>query len=190
MAQSFTLTTILVLLAGLTACAGSPPRQESQIAPTANLSAYRTFGWKRVGDAATEEPMRIVDANIRTAIRAEFTRRGYQEVESNAEILLTYDSEAQEKLKSSPFRIGIGVGSFGSNVGGSVNVGTPSVQSINEGRLSIHVIDAAENREVWVGTVEKRIDKKPLDAAGVAQLVALALQDFPVQAGSKPAALP
>ncbi len=189
MPNSLAPITVLVLLTGLTACAGSPPRQESQIAPTANLSAYRTFGWKPVGDAATAEPMRIVDANIRTAIRAELTRRGYQEVENNAEILLTYDSEAQEKLKSSPFRIGIGLGSFGSNVGGSVNVGTPSVQSINEGRLSIHVIDAAENREVWVGTVEKRIDKKPLDAAGIAQLVALALQDFPVQAGSKPAGL-
>jgi hypothetical protein len=189
MPNSLVPITVLVLLAGVTACAGSPPRQESQVAPAANLAAYRTFGWKPVGDAASQEPLRIVDANIRTAIRAELTRRGYVEAESNAEILLTYDSEAQAKLKSSPFRIGIGLGSFGSNVGGSVNVGTPSVQSINEGRLSIHVIDAAENREVWVGTVEKRIDKQPLDADGVAALVALALQDFPVQAGSKPAAL-
>jgi hypothetical protein len=85
-------------------------------------------------------------------------------------------------VKSNPFQVGIGMGSFGGNVGGSVNVGSPSVKSYQEGELTIHVIDAAANKEVWYGSVSGEVDKTALDAATVARAVGIAMQDFPRRA--------
>jgi hypothetical protein len=41
------------------------------------------------------------------------------------------------------------------------------------------VADAARNQEVWYGTVTGRADRQSLDAAAVARVVALAMEDFP-----------
>ncbi len=176
-------TTVLgtCLLAALAGCSMSTPDRQSQTAPDANLASYGTFGWRpAVGDAA-DEPLRIVDAHVRSAIRAELTRRGYAEAEANPELLITWETIAADRVKPSPFQIGIGVGSFGRRGGGSVNVGSPSVQNFTEGRLAIHVLDAAGNREVWFGTGAERIDGRNLDAEGAARVVALVLRDFPAR---------
>ncbi len=171
---------VSALLAGGCTSPSSPER-ESQTAPDANFAAYRTFGWQPPPAASSDEPMRLLDSNIRTAIGAEMTSRGYTEVKDDPELWVAYETAADERLKSSPFRIGIGLGSFGSNVGGSVNVGSPSVQSYREGRLIIHVVDAAANRELWFGSIAGSMDKRKLDAATVARAVALAMQDLPAR---------
>ena len=170
---------LIVLLAGCT----TPPRpdHQSQTAPDANFAAYRTFGWQPPPAASSDEPLRLLDTNIRTAIRAEMTKRGYTEVQDDPQLRVAYETAADEKLKSNPFRIGIGLGSFGSNMGGSVNVGSPSVQSYREGRLIIHVVDAAANRELWYGSIAGSIGKGSLDADAVARAVALAMQDLPAR---------
>jgi hypothetical protein len=172
----------LILVATLAACTTPPPPDhESQIAPDANFSAYRTFGWQPPPAGSADEPTRLLDTNIRTAIRAEMTRRGYTEVEADPQLRVAWETAADERIKSNPFRIGIGLGSFGSNVGGSVNVGSPSVQSYREGRLIIHVLDAAANRELWFGSIAGSIEKSRLDAEAVARAVALAMQDLPAR---------
>ncbi|MEO8445151.1 MAG: DUF4136 domain-containing protein [Gammaproteobacteria bacterium] len=177
--QTILASLLLAALAGCTTA--SAPERISQTAPDANLTVYRTFGWRpAVGDQA-DAPLRIVDANIRSAIRAELSRRGYAEAATNPELLITWETLAEERVKPSPFQIGVGIGSFGRRGGGSVNVGTPGVQSFQEGRLAIHVLDAAANREVWYGTGAERIAGKNLDAEGVGRVVALVLQDFPAR---------
>jgi hypothetical protein len=172
----------LLLLTMLAACTTPPPPDhQSQTAPDANFSAYSTFGWQPPAADATDEPMRLLDTNIRTAIRAEMTRRGYTEVDADPQLRVAYETAADERLKSNPFRIGIGLGSFGSNMGGSVNVGSPSVQSYREGRLIVHVVDAAANRELWFGSIAGSMGKGKLDADAVARAVALAMQDLPAR---------
>ncbi len=170
---------LIMLLAGCTS--PPPPDHQSQTAPDANFAAYRTFGWQPPPAASSDEPLRLLDTNIRTAIGAEMTKRGYTEVQDNPQLRIAYETAADERLKSSPFRIGIGLGSFGSNIGGSVNVGSPSVQSYREGRLIIHVVDAAANRELWYGSIAGTMEKGKLDADAVARAVALAMQDFPAR---------
>lgn len=179
---------LAVLAAALCACATtSAPQRESQADPGANIAAWRTFALKdSLGQAAGDEPLRMLDVNIRNAIRAELTKRGYSEAEAQAQFLVTYETAAQEKMRSSPVRIGIGMGSWGGNVGGSVGMSTPSVENYREGRLVIHAIDAAANREVWYGAISGRVDKQNLDAEAVARAVALAMQDFPASAAGPP----
>ena len=174
----------LILVASVTGCTtASKPEHQSQTDPGTNLAAYNTFGWKSyTGEAVSDEPMRMLDVNIRTAIRAELTKRGYTEAETDAQFLVMYDTAAQEKVQSNPFRIGIGVGSWGSGGGGSVNVGSSGVESYRQGTLTIHVIDAEANKEVWYGTVSGQENNKSLDAKAVARAVAIAMQDFPLRA--------
>ena len=174
---------VLVLLVMLAACTTTPPPPEhqSQVAPDANFSAYSTFGWQPLPVGGNDEPTRLLDTNIRTAIRAEMTRRGYTEVDADPQLRVAWETAADERIKSNPFRIGIGLGSFGSNMGGSVNVGSPSVQSYREGRLIIHVVDAAANRELWFGSIAGSIEKSRLDADAVARAVALAMKDLPAR---------
>ena len=77
------------------------------------------------------------------------------------------------------------MGSWGGNVGGSVSMGTPSVESYQEGRLVIHVADAAKNQEVWYGTITGKVDRQSLDADAVARAVALAMEGFPARAAAR-----
>lgn len=182
MRMKYSRALILTLIALLAACTSPPPPEhESQIAPGANFAAYRTFGWQPRPAASSDEPLLLLDTNIRTAISAEMTKRGYTEVQDDPQLWVTYETAADERVKSNPFQIGIGLGSFGSNMGGSVNVGSPSVQSYREGRLIIHVVDAAANRELWFGSIAGSMEKGKLDADAVARAVALAMQDLPAR---------
>lgn len=180
--------TCLLALGALAACATAPVAEHrSQAEPGVELAAYRSFAWRAaLGEGAGDEPMRMLDVRLRDAIRAEFLARGYVEDEAAPQMFVTYETAITDKLRSSPVRIGIGMGSFGGNVGGSVNMGTPSVQSYQEGELVVHVVDAASNREVWYGTVSGRVDRSKLDADTVARAVAIALQDFPARAAPGP----
>ena len=171
----------LCLAAGIVACtAGSKPEVQSQSDPGANLAAWRTFAIKSdAGGRVGDEPMRILDVNIQNALRDEFTRRGYEQVADAPQFLVTYDIAAEDKVKSSPVRVGVGFGSWGGSGGGSVNVGSSGVQSYREGRLVVHVLDATANREVWVGSITGKVGNKGLDAEDVARVVATTLQDYP-----------
>ena len=178
-----------VALLGLAAgCATtSSPQSDSRVAPGANLAGYSTFGWSKPAEAATiDAPLRILDVNIRDAVSAELIRRGYKEVSDDPELLVDYETVAQDKVRSKPFSIGIGMGSWGGSGGGGVSMDTSGVESYQEGRLVIHVLDAAKKQEVWYGTVAGRVDQKKLDAPSVARVVALAMQDFPSRAVTPP----
>lgn len=174
----------LGLLAG---CATSSDAQpESMRDPQADFGAYRTFGWQGTGataDAASEEPLKLLDSNVRAAIAAELQKRGYVEAPAGAtpDLRMAYETASADKLENNPVRIGIGVGSWGGNMGGSVNVGSPSVRNYREGTLVIHAIDAARNAEVWQGRVSKKITKGSLEPAAIAAAVATAMQDFPIR---------
>lgn len=177
---------IVALLAVLAGCTTpSPPKHESQSAPGVDLASFATFGWVvPAADVPPDAPLRMLDVNIRTAIVAEMTRRGFREDPVNPDLRIDYETAAEDKIRSSPVRIGIGMGSWGGNVGGSVNMGTPSVESYQEGRLVIHIADAARNQEVWYGTVSGKVDRQRLDADAVARVVALAMEDFPSRAAA------
>jgi hypothetical protein len=172
----------LALAATLIGCA--TPRQpeiQSQQDPDTDISAYETFGWMPAGD--TDPPESLTDKHLRNAIREVLTGRGYRAAERDPQLLMTWEFLAAEKLESNPFSIGVGMGSWGGNVGGSVGMSTGGVRNVREGQLVIHAVDAAEKREIWLGSVTGTLDVRNPDAIASRQLVELALRDFPVRAG-------
>lgn len=168
-----------LLLAG---CAASPPQPESMRDPTADFASYRTFGWAPApGVDGADAPLQLLDRNLRSAIAEEMHRRGYTESAESPDLRMTYDTASQQKIENQPVRVGIGVGSWGGNVGGSVNVGSPSVRSYQEGTLVIHAVDTARNAEVWQGRISSRMSKGSLEPAAVTGAVRAAMQDFPAR---------
>jgi hypothetical protein len=163
-------------------CASAPPQPESMRDPSANWASYVTYGWApSPGVNGTDQPLLMLDQNIRRAIAAELKGRGYVEAADNPDLRIAYETASAEKVESNPVRVGIGVGSWGGSFGGSVNVGSPSVRNYREGTLVIHAVDAARNAEVWQGRISNRMSKGSTESAAIASAVATAMRDFPVR---------
>jgi hypothetical protein len=181
------IRTCLIAAALLAGCATPPPQPQSMRDPAANFAEYRTFGWAPIpAPAGTDAPLQLLDKNIRAAIAAEMQRKGYTESQDNPDLRIGYETAKADRVESSPVRIGVGVGSWGGNVGGSVGVSSSSVRSFTEGKLVIHAIDAAKNAEVWQGSIEGRLTKGSVEPAAIQHAVSTAMRDFPSR--SAPAA--
>lgn len=172
------------LIAG---CAAAPTQSESMIDSNADFSAYRTFSWHWLAGADdSDEPMSLVDANIRAAIATELQRKGYVEAPAGSvgDFSVDYEAARVEKVKNNPFRIGIGVGSYGSSGGASVSAGSPSVKNVSEGSLVIHIIDTASNSEVWRSRVSRELGKGNIKPEVVESVVAEVFTDFPARSAA------
>jgi hypothetical protein len=170
-------------IAAAAGCASPPPQPDSMRDPQADFAAYRTFAWMNGSDGTADAPLALLDSNIRAAIEAELARRGYATAPAGTtpDLRIAYETASADKIENNPVRVGVGVGSWGGNFGGSINVGSPSVRNYREGTLVIHAVDAARNAEVWQGRVSRKITKGSLDPAMVQQAVATAMQDFPTR---------
>ena len=192
-----------VLLLVLQGCAsGGRWQSESTTAPGADIAAHASFGWQTAGDGLaahasfgwqtagdgpgeSEAPLSIADANLQSAIRSQLVEKGYREVEQNPDLQIGFETTTRAKEKTAqPIRIGVGMGSWSGNVGGSVDasvpVGSEGVTTLAEIRITIRAVDPSSNREVWVGTATGEV-QEGLDAAVVEKAVAAGLKDFPAR---------
>ncbi len=152
--------------------------------PQADFGTYTTFGWRTDASAdGSSEPTSLVETYIRAAIASEMQRKGYVEAPSGsaADLLLDYEAARADKTKSSPFRIGIGVGSYGSSGGASVSTSTQSVRNVSEGSLVVHAIDRARSAEVWRSRVSRELGKGNVEPEVIQSVVAEVFSDFPAR---------
>ena len=168
----------LVLVAG---CATAPAEPAVMKDAGANFGAYRTFGWYPQGNS--NQTQSIVDGYIRTAIANAMQGKGYVAAPEGTrpDLLIEYDAASEQKLKEKPFRIGIGVGGYGSSGGASVGATSSGVKEVKEGSLVIHVVDPARNAEVWRGSVARELKQGTVEPAVVDAAVADAFTDFPAR---------
>jgi Domain of unknown function (DUF4136) len=173
------LSALLLAVGLVTAgCASPPPKPETMRDPSVNFANFKTFGWTASGTTeATEAPVLLLDTNIRNAITAVMQRKGYvlAPAGTTPDLRIAYETASADKIENNPVRVGIGMGSWGGNVGGS------SIRNYTEGTLVIHAIDSARNAEVWQGRVSGKVTKGSLEPAAINQAVATAMADFPVR---------
>jgi hypothetical protein len=178
----------VALLFSLLGCAsGGRWQTEAAAAPGADVAAYETFGWRAAGaDGSSEAPLSVGDANLRQAIRTQLVARGYREVEADPALHIAFETETQlkEKSSSSPFRVGVGVGSWGGPVGGGVEasapVGKERVKTVQQTRITLRAVDVKGNREVWSGSTTGEI-AEGADPSVLEEAVAALLDDFPAR---------
>ena len=132
--------------------------------------------------------MSLVDTAIREAIAAEMQRKGYVEAPAGsvADLLIDYKAARTEKVKNNPFRVGIGIGSYGSGGGASIGTSTSGVRNVSEGSLVIHAIDPLRNAEVWRSGVSRELGKGTVKPEVVKSVVAEMFADFPARTNTSP----
>lgn len=176
---------VIAAMTFVAACASTPSEPQTLREAQADFSAYRTFGWHAAG-AGNEgggKPASIIDGYVKSAIASELKAKGYVEAPEGTapDLTIAWEGASAEKLKNNPFRIGIGVGSYGSSGGGSVGVGSPSVKQVKEGSLVVHVIDPARETEVWRGSIERELGKGGVKPEIVQGAVSELMRDFPAR---------
>jgi hypothetical protein len=176
----FGLAVGTIALAG---CTSNPTQPHTMRDPQANFAAFKTFGWDVTQSAQGQgQPISIVDSNIRAAITSELKRKGYEEPAAGAfpDILLQYETGKAEMVKSNPFRIGVGVGSYGNSGGVGVGTSSAATRNVTEGMLVLRVIDPARKAEVWNGRVSRELGKGGTpDPALIQSAVSDLLSEFP-----------
>jgi hypothetical protein len=185
---SFAVSALAIASTILSGCVSSAPQPTSMLDAQADFSAYKTFGWDTpVGGDASGQPLSLLDSNIRSAIKSEMTRKGYEEARAGTtpDLLVSFETAKAEKIKSNPVRVGVGVGGYGGSGGGGVSVGSASHKNVNEGTLVVHAIDPKRKAEVWEGRVSRELGKGNVDPALVQSAVADVLHDLP-QRTAKP----
>jgi hypothetical protein len=176
----------LITVSLLSGCATGSTKSDSMLDSQADFGAYRTFQTEtRVN--VPGQPTSLVDAKIQAAIATEMQRKGYTVAPagSTADLLIEYEAASAETVKNNPFRIGIGVGSYGSGGGGCVSTGSPSVKNVIEGSLVIHAIDAARNAEVWRSRVSRELGEGNIDPKVIQSAVAEVFGDFPARTATQ-----
>jgi hypothetical protein len=174
----------ITALASFAGCASTPEKSGAIFDQQVNFNDYHTFGWydDPVRDVASQ-PLTLVETAIRDAIATEMQRKGYVDARASspADLLISYQAASTEKVKNNPFRIGIGIGSYGSGGGASIGTSTSGVSTVTEGSLTIHAIDAVRNAEVWQSAVSRELGKGAVDPEAIRRIVAEVFTEFPAR---------
>jgi len=181
--QGFVFFALAMGAVALGGCASQPTQPHTMRDPQANFASFKTFGWDVTQSAqGNGQAVSIVDSNIRAAITSELKRKGYEEASGGAmpDLFLQYETGKAEMVKSNPFRIGVGVGGYGSNGGVGVGTSSAATRNVTEGMLVLRVIDPARKAEVWNGRVSRELGKGGTpDPALIQSAVGDLLSDFP-----------
>ena len=172
---------ILVILGG---CAGVRVSQDFE--PGTDFSAYETFDWQsaaqpQTGDIRIDNP--LLDGRIRKAVELALVAKGFRKTDrASADFLVDYSLAVQAKIDSSPVSIGTGFGIGGGGSFGGIGVGTPVVDSYEEGLLIINIYDTKTGQLIWRGSGTRRLSwpsEPAKNTADVNTLVDKILAQYP-----------
>ncbi|TQV70195.1 DUF4136 domain-containing protein [Exilibacterium tricleocarpae] len=172
--------TMLVMLSG---CA-SQVRTEYDAAT--DFGPYKRFTWVAPEVREIDDPIldsELLTDRVRAAVTAVLTERGFAEVaagaEPGADFFITYHTASKEKLRSSPFSVGIGYGHYYGRWGHSVLFDGPDIRSYEEGVLILDVINCSQNKLVWRGWDTSLVNQRNYSVTAVREAVEQILAEFP-----------
>ncbi|MEJ2417979.1 MAG: DUF4136 domain-containing protein [Exilibacterium sp.] len=161
--------------------AGCAPQIRTEYDKTNDFSRLKTFTWEPPETKKVQNPIldsELMTDRVYTAVKDVLTRRGYKEVDQGADFIVTYHTASKEKLRSSPFSIGIGYGHYG-RWNHSVIFDGPDIRSEEEGVLILDVICCTSNKLVWRGWDTSLVSQQNYSETAVRKSVEQILAKFP-----------
>ena len=192
--KPFALVSLLGLAGALAGCS-SGPEIRADADPTANLPAYKTFGFYEKVSTDKTAYTTLISTRLKEAARSEMTKRGYTFVESNPELLVNFNIniENRQDVQSTP-GVGVGYGGYYGYRAGMYGVWGGYPQEIETvhyqvGTLAIDLVDSSKKQLVWQGTAQGRLNKKAIENPGPAidKVVGDIFAKYPVPAPGAPA---
>jgi Domain of unknown function (DUF4136) len=115
-----------------------------------NFSSFKTYKWDKP-TRSTGNP--LMDQRIVTAIDAQMAQKGFQQVENNPDVLVTYGTGLRRQRSATAtgmgrLRMGGGMGTINENIS-------------NAGTLVVDISNAQTKQLLWRGTATDTLSDKP-----------------------------
>ena len=168
MPSCFNQLKIIGLILGfslLAACATGPTIVVNSD-PSADWTAYRTFGFFPQLSTDRGQVRSIISNQLIESTRREMEAAGFTFTETNPDLLIDFVISTQTTLQTRPSSSASfhhSRGRYSTWSGWSYSMSTTEVVQRLDGTLAVDIVDRARNQLVWEGAASKRITSRTLD---------------------------
>ncbi|WP_148863635.1 DUF4136 domain-containing protein [Marinobacter fonticola] len=122
----------------------------------AAFGSYQT--WAFAPERGQDSFLSLDGARVESAIQREMKMETLSQADAEAaDLLVSYRVEDAEKLESSGFTYGFGLGR--GNFGFGVST-PPEVRQVKQGKLVVELVDRSSERVVWRGVSRRYLDER------------------------------
>lgn len=178
-------TAVVALI--ISGCA-TGPKVRSDAAANINYASYKTFSFMSAPATDKAGYTTLVTQHFKDAISREMTALGYQYTESDADLLVNFNSnvETRTDVRSTPTAsIHYGYYHYRRGFYAGLPLYSNDVDTIRYkyGTVNIDVVDAGKKQLIWEGISEGTLKKTDLERPkqAIASVVALIFQQFPTR---------
>jgi len=144
--------TLAIILMAVVPCFAQKVNVDS--AEDADFSKFQTYQYQNW----TPVPSQLMDQRVIAAIEYHLAMSGYEKVDSNPDLVVTYHASARTGQTVTTDHFGTGYGRYrGTGMGSS----TSRVHTYTKGTLVVDIWDAKEKSLLWRGTATDTISDKP-----------------------------
>ncbi|MET0657779.1 MAG: DUF4136 domain-containing protein [Steroidobacteraceae bacterium] len=156
----------------LSGCSSTPHVRVDKAGDAA--AKCKSFAWLH----ESQEAESLTDQRVRAAVLEKLQKKGYS-IANEPDCRVTYALNTHERANSKP-RVGVGVGGGSGGLGGGIGVSLPvGKRDRYDGELSINVIDAVKNAEIWHGSADAAFGSEDITPKEAAEIVDTVLSKFP-----------
>lgn len=168
MKHSFNSMMLVVAAAAIT-FTGCAVASHTEKAKGIDFNNYKSFALMQSNNTQNNKHISsdIIDNNIKDAVIEQLKKKGMQQVNNNADVLINYNIAAANgtKRESSPVQaypsLCFGFGGRGRFLQSSVYMGNRTSNiAIRKGILTINMTDAKTNKLIWQGWAEDEINNR------------------------------
>ena len=125
-----------------------------------DFSKVKTFKYVETKDTNAQDP--LMDGRLKSAIVRELTEGGLKEVESDADVFVTYHLSSKENTVFNTTSFGYGGWGRGwGGWGGSMGTSTTTASTYTTGTLLVDAFEPTEKKMVWRGSGSVTLKQKP-----------------------------
>lgn len=181
--MAIVITAVATLI--ISGCA-TGPKVRTDAATNVDFSSYKTFAF--MPEPATDKAgyTTLVTQHFKDAISAEMAALGYQYSDSNADLLVNFNSnvETRTDVRSTPTAsVNYSYYNYRRGIYAGLPLYSNDVDTIRYkyGTVNIDVVDAAKKQLIWEGISEGTLKKSDLEdpKQAIAEVVALIFQQYP-----------
>uniref|UniRef100_A0A486XNF7 Lipoprotein, putative n=1 Tax=Rheinheimera sp. BAL341 TaxID=1708203 RepID=A0A486XNF7_9GAMM len=181
--MAIVITAVATLI--ISGCA-TGPKVRTDAATDVNFAGYKTFAF--MPEPATDKAgyTTLVTQHFKDAISAEMAALGYQYSDSNADLLVNFNSnvETRTDVRSTPTAsVNYSYYHYRRGIYAGLPLYSNDVDTIRYkyGTVNIDVVDAAKKQLIWEGISEGTLKKSDLEdpKQAIAEVVALIFQQYP-----------
>lgn len=120
-----------------------------------NYSQLKTFDFYDPMETGMDD---LDEKRLKKSLKEVLTEEGFEQTGTNPSFMINFYSESYEKKRQ--HNIGVRIGTFGRNVGGSIGSGIPIKSSENMMVITVEFAKPRNNELYWQGVAEGKLSPK------------------------------